>query len=120
MKDLEKMLMGKKPDDSKMSKEAIQAKMEMLQELMDSCQDEMGKRTKSGMDEMQKITVAAPDKKSLAAGLEKAQEITEELPMEESDEHEKEETPSEEEAEQTLSQMMMDDSDDDSIFAKRK
>lgn len=117
MKDLEKMLMVKKPDDSKMSKQAIQAKMEMLEELMESCQHEMGKRTKSGMDEMQKITVAAPDKKSLAAGLEKAQEITEELPMEEMSE---DESPSEEEAEKTLSQMMMDDSDDDSIFAKRK
>lgn len=111
MKDLEKMLMKKK-SSGEMSKEEIQAKMEVLQELMEMCQQKMGNDVKSGMDEMQKVTVAAPDKDSLLQGLEKAQEIAEtpalEALTEEDDESENEDAAD------------LEDDEEDSIFAKLK
>lgn len=113
MKNLEQMLMQKK-DKSEMSKEEIQAKMEVLQELMDMCKDKMGSSVKSGMDEMQKVTVAAPDTESLAAGLEKAKELTSH-PMEEASE-----TPKEEMEEHTNPFDDSEEEDEDSMFAKRK
>lgn len=126
MKNIEEMLMQKK-DKSSMSKEEIQAKMEVLQELMDMCKDKMGQSVKSGMDEMNKVTVAAPDKESLAMGLDKAKMIAEDPKMlemmedkAESPEHEASETPSEEKVEESSPMSYMDDEDEDSIFAKRK
>lgn len=112
------MLMQKK-DKSSMSKEEIQAKMEVLQELMDMCKDKMGQSVKSGMDEMNKVTVAAPDKESLAMGLDKAKEIAEDPKMLEMMESPKEEA-SESPAEESPSMSYMDDEDEDSMFAKRK
>lgn len=88
MKDLEKMLMSKK-DKSKMSDQEVQAKMDVLMELMEMAKDALGSKVKSGMDEMQKVSVSAPDKESLEEGLEKAQELVEKSPdmmMEEKEE----------------------------------
>lgn len=119
MKDLEKMLMGKKDGSEKMSTQAVQAKMDVLKELMEMCKEQMLKSNKSGMEEMQKVTVAAPSKEDLVEGLEKAQEITEEMPEIES-EHEKLESPKEEDVEESLMSLMKDDEDEDSMFAKKK
>lgn len=115
MKDLEKMMAkaGGKSDE-KMSDQAIQAKMDVLQELMDMCKEQMSSNVKSGMDEMKKVTVMAPDEESLTEGLEVAKDITEEMPSEESDDDDMESK------ENLLSDMMADDEDEDSIFAKRK
>lgn len=116
------MLMQKK-DKSSMSKEEIQAKMEVLQELMDMCKDKMGQSVKSGMDEMNKVTVAAPDKESLAMGLDKAKAIAEDpkmLEVMESSKEDASETPAEESEESAPSMSYMDDEDEDSMFAKRK
>jgi hypothetical protein len=116
MKDLEKMLMGKKAGSEKMSDQAVQAKMDVLKELMDICKEQMLKSNKSGMEEMQKVTVAAPSKEELVEGLETAQEITEDMPEMKS-EDKKEES---EEKETSIMDLMSDDEDSDSMFAKRK
>lgn len=77
MKDgMEKMLMAKSgKQDGKMSSEDIQAKMEVLHELLKMAHDAMGQHVKGGMDAMQKVSVMAPDHKSLEAGLDKAKEL---------------------------------------------
>lgn len=78
MKQLEKMMEKKEGmGPSEMSDQDIKAKMETLMELLEMAQKEMGHKVKSGMDEMQKVSVMAPDKKGLQEGLEKAQEIME-------------------------------------------
>lgn len=79
MKDmLEKMMMksSSKAKDGQMTEQEKQAKMDVLKELLGIAHGEMGNRVKSGMDEMQKVTVAAPDKESLLKGLDKAKELT--------------------------------------------
>lgn len=79
MKDmLEKMMMksSSKAKDGEMTDMEKQAKMDVLKELLGIAHGEMGSRVKSGMDEMQKVTVAAPDKESLLKGLDKAKELT--------------------------------------------
>lgn len=77
MKDgMEKMLMAKSgKQDGKMSPEDVKAKMEVLHELLQMAQHAMGGKVKHGMDEMQKVSVMAPDHKSLEAGLDKAKEL---------------------------------------------
>lgn len=74
MKDLEQMLMKKK-DSGKMSEDAVKAKQEVLEELMAMCEQALGHGVKSGMDEMKKVSVMAPDKKSLVEGLDKAKDL---------------------------------------------
>ncbi len=118
MKNLEQMLTQKK-DKSEMSKEEIQAKMEVLQELMDMCKDKMGETVKSGMDEMQKVTVAAPDSESLALGLDKAKEIAED-PVIMDKMASMAETPKEESEEHVNPYDSSDEPDEDSMFARRK
>lgn len=85
MKDMMK-LMDKK-GGQEMSEQEVQAKMDVVQELLQMAQEAMGSRVKHDMDEMQKVSVAAPDKESLLEGLEMAQDVAEESPeMEESSE----------------------------------
>jgi hypothetical protein len=76
MKDMMKMMDAKK-SGGEMSEQEIQAKMDVVQELLQMAQEAMGSRVKSDMDEMQKVSVAAPDKESLLAGLEMASEVAE-------------------------------------------
>lgn len=111
MMDLEGMLSDKK-ESKDMSDREIQAKMEVLQELMEMLQDQQGNSVKSGLDEMQKVTVAAPSKEGLAEGLEKAEELVEKAPMmaESQEETEEENSPF----------SMMDEEDEDSMFASKK
>lgn len=103
MKDMEKMLMGKPKQEGKMSPEDMQAKIEVLHELLKMAHEAMGGKVKHGMDEMQKVSVMAPDHKSLEAGLDKAKELMGEGGMEPDDamgnHMEQEETPDEEKAE---------------------
>ena len=69
MKDLKK-LMGKDEEGDGMKKDA---KLSVLKELRKMASDMMGDDVKGGM--MKKVTVAAPDKEGLKAGLEKAEDI---------------------------------------------
>ncbi len=92
MKDIKDMLMPKK-EDSKMSERDIKIKSDILKEIMQFAQDKMGERVKSDMDEMQKVSVVAPDAEGLHEGLEKALEI---LPESEEDESSEKEEPKDE------------------------
>jgi hypothetical protein len=77
----------------KMSKESIQAKLDVIAELMEELQEAMGGEVKGGLEEMlasklpdspmlgegkdlKQVTVAAPDEESLEEGLEMAKEMT--------------------------------------------
>jgi len=117
VKDLEKMLMSKK-DKGAMSEKSMQAKMEVLQELLQMAQEAMGSKVKGGMDEMQKVSVMAPDQEGLKKGLEIAEEIaenSEEMPEEASE-------PKMEEASEEkpmISASEESDEDDDSLFGKK-
>lgn len=136
MKDLKDMLMPKK-EDSKMSERDIKVKSDILKEIMQFAQDKMGERVKSDMDEMQKVSVMAPDSDGLHEGLEKALEILPESEEGEASEMEKQEEPSMEkldiespeedknESEDTESYYtgsapsMANDDDEDSMFNKK-
>lgn len=129
MKDLEKMMMmGKKNSEGKLSPEEMQAKMDVLKELLGMAQEAMGSKVKGGMDEMQKVSVMAPDQKSLTHGLDMAKEIAQDPKMTELMDEDKEESlespeekkaeeldPTMEDKEESLEPMM----DDESIFGKR-
>lgn len=117
MKDLKDMLMPKK-EDSKMSERDIKIKSDILKEIMQFAQDKMGEHVKSGMDDMQKVSVMAPDAQGLKMGLEKAQAILPDDEMSEKDEESMEdpkeeslETPKEEKAED-LEEALKPESDD--------
>lgn len=132
MKDLEKLMMAKKAEKPEMSDKQIQAKMDVLMELMELAKSEMGKKVKSGMDEMQKVTVAAPDAESLEKGLETAQELVpqmEEASEEAEEMSEEEETPEQEESEVKMAMSDLlgnkkeetpEEEEDDSIFALKR
>lgn len=120
-KDLEKMLM-KKQDSGKMSDEAKQAKSEVLQELIEMCMKAMGDNVKSGMDEMQKVSVMAPDKESLLEGLDKAKEVAESPmmeKMEEMSEEMPEEEAQEEKQEEKPEMKMVEEDEDESPFNRK-
>ena len=70
-----KMLKAMMQDgDDSMMKSKLKAKMDVLKELMDMADES---ETAGLMDDMQKVTVAAPDKEGLMEGLEKAEEVME-------------------------------------------
>ena len=122
MMDELKKMMAKKKHDGEMSAEEQQAKMDVIMELMEMAQGEMGSRVKSGMDDMKKVTVAAPDSESLEEGLEAAQDVVSELP--ESYESEEMETESEDspasEVMEHLASAEPEDDDMNTFMAKRK
>jgi len=125
MKDLEKLLMkGKKSGEEKLSPDDIQAKMDVLMELLEMAKGAMGEKVKGDMEGMKKVTVAAPDKQGLEAGLEKAQEL---LPKMEHMEEEQEETPEEEsketpemEAKEEQEMAKPEDEEEEDMFAKKR
>lgn len=82
MMDELKKMMAKKKNDGAMSEQEQKAKMDVIMELLEMAQGEMGSRVKSGMDDMKKVTVAAPDAESLEEGLETAQDVVSEMPEE--------------------------------------
>ena len=88
------MLKKMKGDESKMSPEKAAIKEEVLQELIEMMQSLRSDRLKKGMDEMQKVSVMAPDKEHLAEGLDKAQDLLAGMPEQmESEEDEAAESP---------------------------
>ena len=63
-------------------KKDVQAKVDVLKELLQIAKEEMRGRNKQGMEDMmgqkmQKVAVMAPDEEGLKEGLEKAEEIVE-------------------------------------------
>lgn len=72
--DMKKMMEMAKDKKSGLDKKEIQAKIDVLQELMDMAD---GAEGDSIMDGLQKVTVAAKDKEGLKQGLEKAEEVLE-------------------------------------------
>jgi pyruvate-formate lyase len=68
-----------KMKDKKMPKD-MQAKQDVLKEMMQMAMEAMRGKNKHGMDEMmnmKKVSVMAPDDESLEAGLDKAKEVLE-------------------------------------------
>lgn len=88
MDEMMKMLGKHSKADGAMSEQEKRAKMEVLKELFDMAHEAMGHSVKSGMDEMHKVSVMAPDKESLAEGLEMAEDVVDpEMEHEEEVEH---------------------------------
>lgn len=92
MKDKLSALMAEKKK-GELSPEEVQAKQEVLMELLEWAQDAMGGRVKSGMDELMapaKVEVMADSPEGLEEGLDKAKDVIEEMPedMMEGDESE--------------------------------
>lgn len=104
MKDKLSALMAEKKK-GELSPEEVQAKQEVLMELLEWAQDAMGGRVKSGMDELMapaKVEVMADSPEGLEEGLDKAKDIVEEMPedmmaMEESEEETSEDEDEEDE-----------------------
>ncbi len=76
-----------------MSKMDVEAKKDVLKELLEMAMEEMRGANKRGLDEamsMKKVSVMAPDKEGLKQGLEKAEEVIEgeESPVDEEEEME--------------------------------
>lgn len=117
LKDMEK-LMAKK-GENKMSPEDLAAKMDVLKELLEMASAAMGSKVKDGMDEMRKVSVMAPDKESLAEGLDLAKDMTQESPEMEESEEEMSEKPSMESKSEEPEKKDDEESDDDSLFGKR-
>jgi succinate dehydrogenase/fumarate reductase flavoprotein subunit len=117
---MKKMKQGK--EDGKMSARDVSSKEEVLQELIEAMQSLRAGHLKNGMDEqMQKVSVMAPDKEHLEEGLEKAQEMIGDMP--EMSMSEDEEVPMEEEDEVVAEPVVKDEEEDDSgqtLFRKRR
>jgi hypothetical protein len=130
MKDLLDKMMANKQEKSELSPMEIEAKMDVLKELLGLAESEHGSRVKNGLDEMKKVTVAAPDEKSLEKGLEKAKDIvanSDELleNPEEEKEHEEQESPEKEALEEKLvakeeESPEEEQEEEDSIFASKR
>lgn len=122
MMDELKKMMAKKKDDGAMSEQEQQAKMDVIMELLEMAQGEMGSRVKSGMDDMKKVTVAAPDSESLTDGLEAAQDMLgtddEAAESDEDPAEEKAESPADEAMEHVSAEP--EDDDMNPFMAKRK
>lgn len=76
MDELKKMMAKKKSSEGEMSEMEQQAKLDVIMELLQMAEGAMGSKVKGGLDEMQKISVMAPDKEGLAEGLDLAKEVT--------------------------------------------
>ena len=74
---LKAMMAGE--DSDPMMKAKLKAKMDVLQELMAMAEEG---ETSGLMDDMQKVTVAAPDAEGLKEGLEKAEDMMGSMPEE--------------------------------------
>jgi hypothetical protein len=79
MKSLMEMLKAEEGSGSEMTKDRIEAKMQVLKELLDMAEDREADQVVGGL---KKVTVAAPDDASLKQGLEKAEEIVDDMPKE--------------------------------------
>lgn len=121
-KDLLKMLMQDEESESMMDDTGRSAKMDVLKELIGMASGSAGRSIADDLGEMQKVTVAAPDKEGLEEGLKKAEEILGMQPeMEEMDQMDEESDDEENAFEPEMPEMMMaekeeeDDEDDDEL-----
>jgi succinate dehydrogenase/fumarate reductase flavoprotein subunit len=119
MKDLEKLLM-KKSASGKMSAEEVQAKMDVLEELLEMAQSEMGGRVKHGMDSMKKVSVIAPDQEGLEKGLEKAKELVESSEETEANDDAPEKEEQDLPASEDARSMTTDREEDEDLFSRPK
>lgn len=117
MKNIMKLLEEKK-DEKEMSEKDIQAKKEVLKELINMAIGAAGKKFGSDMEEMQKVTVASPNKEGLVEGLEKAKELTKEMP--EMVEEEVSEDEEELEDDEMSEEEMVNEEDEDEEENKKK
>jgi hypothetical protein len=129
---MEEMMSSGKP--KQMDEKAIQAKKEMLMELLGLADSEIKGRSKSGLDEARamKVSVMAKDKEGLKEGLEKAEEVLEsQMPeeMEEGSEEESEEMEEKKEmplmadssmVEEEKPESEEDEEEEESFFAKKR
>ena len=81
MKDMKQMMemLSKKDESKEMSQEDIQAKMDVLQELLEFASKHAGDDI---VGKLKKVTVAAPSEQGLKEGLVKAQDMVEDMPEE--------------------------------------
>ena len=94
MKDMKEMMqMLSDEPKPEMTDARKQAKMEVLRELMEMAMSQEGDELMEGLQGMNKVTVAAKDEEGLMEGLDKAEEVVEEMPedMMATDEEETEE-----------------------------
>lgn len=90
---MEELNSSSKP--KKMDEKSIQAKMDMLLELLGVSEEMLKGKSKMGLDEAKamKVSVMAKDKEGLKQGLEKAEDVLEDMTeMEESEEMMEEES----------------------------
>jgi hypothetical protein len=95
-----KEILGKKPKAKESDDMKKESKIKAIKEMRAAASDMMGGDIKDGIEGMKKVTVAAPDKESLAEGLDKAKEM---LPKVEEMAEETEESPEEEASEESMS-----------------
>lgn len=74
---MRKLMDMMKQHQDQMSDKDVQAKLEVLKELIEMADGKEGQDYKDGLD---KVTVAAPDKQGLKEGLKKAQDMLEKMP----------------------------------------
>ncbi len=81
MKDMKQMMemLSKKDESKEMSQEDIQAKMDVLQELLEFASKHAGDDI---VGKLKKVTVAAPSEQGLKEGLVKAKDMVEDMPEE--------------------------------------
>ena len=78
MKELMELMKKKKSEGGEMKEDKMSSKLKVLRELRGMANEAIG----SDLPSLKKVTVAAPDKEGLEAGLEKAEELVEKSPME--------------------------------------
>lgn len=128
MMDELKKMMAKKGQPEKMDDSAIQAKLDVIKELLEMAHSAMGNKMKGDMDEMHKVSVMAPDQEGLEEGLDVAHDA-----LEGAEEHEDEDdgvepkSPIEEamaahseEKEEPPVEIKPDSEDEVNLFAKKR
>lgn len=85
MKHFEKLLKSKLEKEGEMAPEKKEAKLKAVSELKDMAKELMKGDMEGRLAGLKKVTVAAPSKEGLKAGLEKAEEL---VGAEEAEEHE--------------------------------
>jgi hypothetical protein len=115
----------------KMSEKDVQAKKDILKELLAECDAELQGRAKRGLDSVKgmKVSVMAENPKDLKEGLETAEELTEEMSEEPTEEATQEaaeemsaESKEEEQEEKVLSleDMMKNDDEEEGLFQRKR
>lgn len=99
MKDMSEMMkmLSMKDEGKEMSEQDIQAKMDVLKELLQFASKHAGDDI---VGKLKQVTVAAPSEEGLEEGLDKAKEMVEEMPSEEDSMSEKSEDDMEEDEEE--------------------